>query len=822
MDVENALTIPEGKPARTRALDTLSRCLLAGAILTQLLQLLALLLLSRTSVPSNVLQAMSALFAAAVCGYKAKRSKTQHERRLWTLLLLGVVTWACGQIFYLAHVCGWLPRSSGLISNTLWLFFAFPLVLVASSTPHSTGRDAVAWLDTVQAFIFFSTLYALVFPEPGIITLAFVFQVQSVAILLSFALSYSVTRRGTERKLYQSLATFVLTYAGCSLLGYTGWKHGFPAGSLIDLCWSLPFTLFSIVVLLDRGSGARLPFLTGARQPSPSHLRALSALGLTVMSLAAASVLAAHRPAAGTLTATAVFLLFAVRTSTREWQLHSAHAELKYAALHDPLTGLGNRSLLQSDLDELLCRPTGDPLDRTALLFIDLDRFKMINDGLGHAFGDLLLIRVAEVLRKAVRPQDIVARHGGDEFVILLDQVREAEAEALSGRVNEMLRQPLLLEGRMIHVTASIGLVLAEPGASANSMLQDADCAMYNAKGLGKDRAQIFAPMMLAAAKSRLGLETDLRASLAERAIEVQYQPIYRLGTLRSFLRERLRSASSTAPAGDNAASLGNDSIEGFEALARWRHPQRGLISPADFIPIAEDSGLIIELGKQVLREACFQCQEWNHRFGTRFTISVNVSALQFAQSGLLDEIKATLRVSGLDPRLLKLEITESVLLNQYDAAEQVLSEARALGISVCLDDFGTGYSSLSYLLRFPFDVVKIDRSLVQELDRDHRRAEMVRMVIRLAATLKKKIVAEGVESAAELSRLRVLGCDMVQGFLLSRPHAPAAIELLLASAAMAPLAGQFQALITSTTSPGPLLQHLESHHQPKAASLDA
>ncbi len=753
--------------------------LLAAVLVAQAVHFAALLLPDPVKT-SNLLQAFVPLLSSGVCLYKARRSRTKHQRRLWMQLSFAFVIWVLAQFCYLFTLVSKAMPQFASLSDVLWLLFAFPLLLVASSTPRASGRDPVGWLDTAQACIFFCVLIVLVFPHPGIISLSLAYDVQSVALILAFALRYSITGQGPERAFYRHLAIYAGVYTLCNAAGYAGWDHGLPPGSLIDLCWTAPFTGFSVLVLSAELFAAPAGRVKGRGLAFPTHLHGISALGLAVMSVVASVVLAHHRPVLGSLTLLAAFLLFAVRTSTRESQLHTMHSRFEYSALHDTLTGLANRTMLQRELRRRLESATPESKQRTGLLFIDLDRFKTINDGLGHAFGDMLLIEVARLLALTARPGDTVARQGGDEFVVLLEEVDEPEAEAIAQRVVEALRKPLLLEGRLVHITASIGVVLGGADVTADGMLQDADCAMHKAKGLGKDRALTFAPNMLAAAQGSLELETDLRKALTEHAIQVQYQPIYAVSGAEAAQADRI--------------------MQGFEALARWRHPERGMVSPGDFIPLAEETGLIQELGRQVLRRACEQCHAWNQRFGARLTVSVNVSARQFANPGLLGEITTIVRETGLDPRLLKLEITESVLLSGYQAVEEVLTGARALGIEISLDDFGTGYSSLSYLLRFPFDVVKIDRSFVQQMDRDYSRAEMVRMIVQLAAALNKKVIAEGVESQEELGRLREFGCDMVQGFLLSRPLAPEAMEtLLLAEASLRAPAGIAAGLGTVT-----------------------
>jgi diguanylate cyclase (GGDEF)-like protein len=756
MAATSSAPVAKKKRASKRALDPASKLLLGAAAAVQVAHIGVQLVVVHAERASIALQITASLLACAVCFRRSQRSGYPHERQLWLPLLAGFALWSFAECSYL--LAGWYPSSGSfrLLSDVLGLIFPFPLVLVASAAYKASNRDPVVWFDTAQACMLFGTLIALVYPQPGILTLSQAYQLESLVLLLTIALRYAATERGAERAFYHPLVLFAGIYAGCTVLGETAWRHGLVPVKLIDLCWSLPFTVFSVTAVFAGRDRSYPAYRPRGGFASPSHLRGLGALALAVMSLAATGMLACNRTVPGAVTATAIFLLFAARTSMREWQLHTAHQGLEHSAMHDSLTGLANRSLLQRELTARLEFEAPQAKQRTALLFIDLDRFKTINDGLGHAFGDLLLIRVAELLRAAVRPQDVVARHGGDEFVILLENVDGVEAEELAERVVASLRDPLTLDGRIIHVTASIGVVVSYPGATADGMLQTADCAMYKAKGGGKDRMEAFVPSMLTAAQEKLELETDLREALLKESIDVLYQPIYNLPDL---------------------------TIVGFEALVRWHHPRRGIMDPSEFIPLAEDAGLIAELGRQVLRKACTQCQAWNLRFGVPLRMAVNVSARQFALAGFVDEIATILRISELHPSLLKLEVTESLLLNGYQAAEQELAKARALGMSICLDDFGTGYSSLSYLLHFPFDVIKIDRSFVNHLDHDERRAQVVRMVIELAAQLRKQVIAEGVESVAELERLRSFGCDMVQGYLLSRPLVPREVDAVLLKA---------------------------------------
>jgi diguanylate cyclase (GGDEF)-like protein len=722
----------------------------------QFAHLAVVVLIQHPKIASNAVQMLMAFLTTLLCVYKARRCSERHQRTLWTLIAFSFFIWLVAEIFFLRGLLLHVPHESVPISDALWLFAALPLLLAASSTQQYAGRDAVGWLDTAQSCVFFLIVFALVYHHANIINIATAYNVQNMALLLAFSIRYSSVRSGPERNFFGNLAIYSSAYVICSSIGYYGWARNL-GGPLIDLCWTLPFTAFG-ALMLCRDHPNTEPRRWTRRVLAPTHLHGVSASGLAIMSVVGSAVLVRHYPATGGLALAVSFLLFAVRTSIREWQLGAAHSELEYSALHDPLTGLCNRRMLEQELNAQLAQVGPFSAKRAGLLFIDLDRFKTINDALGHSFGDLLLSRVAELLRAAARPEDIVARQGGDEFVILLREVEASEAEAIAQRVIDVLRAPLLLEDRLVQVTASIGIVLSLPGSDADGLLQDADCAMYKAKGMGKDRAETFAPNMLTTAKRKLELETCLRQTLAENAIEVHYQPVFGLPEL---------------------------SVRGFEALARWRHPVHGIIAPAEFIPVAEDTGLIIELGRQVLEKACHACRKWNLRFNTGLRIAVNVSGHQLSDPGFLMDTIQILEAAQLSPSLLKLEITESVLIGNYNAVEEVLSKARTLGIGVCLDDFGTGFSSLSYLVSFPFDVVKIDRSFVTRFDEDPRRSALVRMIIELATTLNKKIIAEGVETEAELELLRELGCNMVQGYLLSQPLLQEAVESMLANAAI-------------------------------------
>jgi len=441
-----------------------------------------------------------------------------------------------------------------------------------------------------------------------------------------------------------------------------------------------------------------------------------------------------------------------VAERTRELTLVNEHlrqseARLSHEATHDVLTQLPNRALFMDRLGRALERARRYPGYGFAVLFLDFDGFKVVNDSLGHTLGDRLLVKIARRLEGGLRAADTVARLGGDEFVILLEEVREPQdAGAAAERVLAQLAQPFELDEHRVFISASIGVVLSRLGyAQADDVLRDADIAMYQAKSLGKARFAIFDAQMRARAIQRLNLESELRHALERQQFSLHYQPIMDL--------QRRR-------------------LSGFEALLRWQHPERGNVPPGDFIPVAEETGLIVLIGQWVLHEACRQLAEWQTRFepDPPFTISVNLSARQFKQVDLAQQVAETLAATGLSAQRLKLEITESAIMEEAQAAIATLSQLRALGVQVQIDDFGTGYSSLSYLHRFPVDTLKIDRSFIWRMGVDGDNAEIVRTIITLAHDLGMSVIAEGLETTEQLERVTRLGCEQGQGYLISRP----------------------------------------------------
>ena len=420
-----------------------------------------------------------------------------------------------------------------------------------------------------------------------------------------------------------------------------------------------------------------------------------------------------------------------------------AERQLLYNAFHDSLTALPNRALFIDRVDHALNRLRRDGTQSFAVLLLDVDHFKNVNDSLGHAAGDQLLVQIGERLSRSVRAADTVARFGGDEFTVLIERVTDAaDATRTSARIQEEIAAPFRIGDSEIFSSASIGVIVAGPEyETAEQIVRDADTAMYRAKAQGRARAEIFDARMRAEAVARLQLETDLRRAIERDELRVFYQPIVRLATGQPI---------------------------GYEALVRWQHPAKGLVSPGLFIPVAEETTLINVIGQYVLGEACRQSTNWPGRY-----VSVNISGRHFTQGNLVEDVRTALAQCALQASALNIEVTESILMLQPDAALSTMNQLRALGCQIALDDFGTGFSSLSYLHRFPIDRLKIDRSFVRDATRDRKNEEIIRSILALGSGLGIDVIAEGIETPDQRDLLLAMGCQYGQGYLFARP-APA------------------------------------------------
>lgn len=439
-----------------------------------------------------------------------------------------------------------------------------------------------------------------------------------------------------------------------------------------------------------------------------------------------------------------------METSTR---LQKLNGQLKYGVFHDPLTGLPNRNYITNEISNAIKRKKQNASYTFAVAFIDLDRFKIINDSLGHNYGDRLLIEVGKRLKSSLRSNDKIARLGGDEFVIFLDDIRDSsDAGRIIGRLLEQLKKPFNIGENEITTSASIGIVLSNKDYDVpGEYLRYADITMYRAKNMGKNRYEFFDAEVNQHAMENLKLENDLKYAIQKNQFRLFYQPIF---------------------------SLNTNEIAGFEALLRWRHPELGMIFPEDFIPLAEETGLIVPIGKWVIYEACRRASQWQNLVGSRpLTMNVNLSPIQLSQLEIASDIEQIINDTGIIPGNLHIEITESAIVKDIKTSQYMLEQIKRMGVGIYIDDFGTGYSSLSYLNEFPFDAVKIDRTFVQEIKGSRG---LLKNIIQIAHELNMSVTGEGIESQEQLSRLIELGCEYGQGYYFSRPVDSDSVDTLL------------------------------------------
>ena len=631
----------------------------------------------------------------------------------------------------------------------------------------SVGALALFWHLLMGSYAHDATLGGL----GKVVTMAYPVMDLGVLFLVVNSLLFAGVRRTCDKLIAAAIAVMVVA----DFVYDVQVLHGtYATGNAVDAGWLISYVLL--------GAAALHPSMATDAPPRPEDLHrrrwmpVVAVAGFVSPAILFASSVMHVAVDVRVLSATSIllFALVALRVSwlftrvanqTAELRKHAdslqaslasqqlLEDDLRHQAFHDSLTGLANRALLQDRVEHAVAasrRSTG----LVAVLFCDLDGFKTVNDSLGHQRGDELLIAAGKRLLSVVRSGDTVARLGGDEFAILMDDVADpALAIRLAERIVEVLRQPMEVAGRSISLSVSVGIAYGDGRQSVELLLSEADSAMYAAKSTGKDGFQIFQTAMRSHAVERLELTNSLRGALDRSEFSLQYQPHF---------------------------SLYDGRLEGFEALARWHHPTQGDVPPAVFIPLAEETGLILSLGRWILEAACLEASKWHAPDGRPLTISVNISGRQLQHESLVDDVRAALAYSGLTPDRLILEVTESMLMTNPERSTAVLGALKAMGIHLAIDDFGTGYSSLSYLRQFPVDVLKIDKSFVDPLtDPTSEGAAFIKTIIRLAHDLHLSTVAEGIEDGQQRDTLTALGCDSAQGFLLSRPlNATAARQL--------------------------------------------
>ena len=646
-------------------------------------------------------------------------------------------------------------------------FVALGVALAGASTP---GRDQAALALVLAGAMVLGGLRPLPFTagtklalDTSVLVAAVLLFEPAVAMLIAGSgkmAAQALRRQPRDQTLFNTALMVLLAAAGSLLLAASDWDVGLlnvhnPEPVLVVVAvgvalWLLnALAVAAIVALQTRGFLPRV-WLRAVVGGGPGDVLAhLVQVGLGVM---AAGLAHGHsRPLALLLIpAGAAYPSLAHHFRERR----RAEAALAHQATHDPLTNLPNRVLFLDRLTKAL-EPAHRSGGQVGVLFLDLDRFKFVNDSLGHDAGDALLVALADRIRSRVRPGDTVARLGGDEFVVLLEELADRSvAGAVAERIAAVVAGPVALDGHEVTVSVSVGIALARAGhATPIEVLRNADAALRWAKDGGKACCVVYEPWMGERLRERVALEGELRQALARDELRVAYQPIVEVGTGR---------------------------IEGVEALVRWRHPERGILLPGAFVSLAEETGLIGPIGAWVLEMACRQGRAWHDHFPAPPVVGVNLSARQIQQPDLVESVERILRETGLEPSLLRLELTESAVMADPEGAAATLRRLKGLGVQLALDDFGTGYSSLGSLRRFPIDLLKIDRSFVAGLGQDEADEAIVQAVVEMAPALGLRVVAEGVETPRQLEWLRNLGCELGQGYHFARPLPAEAVTTLL------------------------------------------
>jgi diguanylate cyclase (GGDEF)-like protein len=626
----------------------------------------------------------------------------------------------------------------------------------------SMGALAISWHFLMNSYVHDSTLGTF----GMLVNLAYPIMDIALMFILFRALLFGESRRPFHKLLAVAM---IVMFMGDFTYDLLVLHNSYDTGSPSDALFLIEYVLIGVAALHPSVAGAtseagaadvasdrpetsdrhRIPIVILAGFIPPTILVVTASLGVSVNVLVMASL------------CVAVFAVICLRMiwligriSRQSLEMKENEADLRHMAFHDELTGLANRALLYDRVEQALASMTRSGRS-VALCFGDLDGFKTVNDTLGHHIGDTVLVKAGVLLESIVRPGDTVARLGGDEFAVLMVELEDpATAVEFAGRIVSVLHEAVEFEGNQAGISISVGVAFADSTTPVEQVISEADAAMYEAKASGKDRVEVFQSSMRTRLLERLELTSGFRGSLERSEFFLEFQPIF---------------------------SLGDRRLRGFEALVRWQHPTRGLVAPLDFIPIAEETGFIVPLGRWVLVEACEQLAAWSALPAAHLTLAVNLSRRQLVSPHLVDDVRSALALSGIEPQQLILEVTESGLVEHPEQATSALTELRALGIRIAVDDFGTGYSSLSHLQRFPVDVLKIDKSFIDPLNEaEPASSALVTSIIGLAHSLSLEVVAEGIEREGQFERLIELDCDYGQGYLMGRPLDPQKSKALI------------------------------------------
>jgi diguanylate cyclase (GGDEF)-like protein/PAS domain S-box-containing protein len=707
-----------------------------------------------------------AVIAAALEGFVASwRTSKRWTSRIGTPAMIALAMLGCANAFETARglILQMNGSSSGLILTALLAFAVLYYVSITLLTStlfalkNSTPLEPMAWLRSLGwiglAYITSASIAGLLFLSFERFGLAVLLvSVPVIVMFLSTLHSYFQRKEDDERHVEELKAS--------ESRFHSAFTHAAIGMALVSTEGRFIQANKAFCEMLGRTSPELLASDLRALVNEADH----SSLQELISKMVAGQLASAHAEVRG-LHRDGSDVWMAINLSlARDWQFRThnlivqaqdisarrrAEAELYHNAYHDNLTQLSNRTHFNEQLNRAIARVHRNPEQRFAVMYLDFDRFKMVNDSLGHKAGDELLVNLAKRLKATIRPTDVLARLGGDEFAILLEDLhRQRDAVDLTERIQRELQKPFQLGSMEVAISASIGITFSTNGyQTSDQIIRDADIAMYKAKSKGKAQYALFDSSLHQHVTSQLKLESELRKALGLGQIFLDYQPI---------------------------CSLADRQLIGFEALVRWQHPERGLLEPATFIPIAEETGLIVPLGNWVLTEACRQMREWrNIKGSSSLGMSVNVSSLQLTHPDFLSLVHQALHAADLKPSQLTLEVTESVLMNGIENAVSTLSALREMGITLSIDDFGTGYSSLSYLATLPIDALKVDRSFIERMSVDAEGGEIVKAIFKLGQALDKRVFAEGIETRQQLSQLQELGCEFGQGFLLSRPVDP-------------------------------------------------
>ena len=706
--------------------------------------------------------------AAAGAAWAASRrcSADPRLRSAWRLLSLALASNLLGDVIWTVYeLVGSQPYPSA--ADGFYLLF-YPLMLwgvlrFAADSPSIAERARLG-LDLAIVAIGGLVVVIYVYLGPTITeggssalerTVSIAYPVGDAVLLVGLA--SVLVRRGAPSSVraLQFTAAGVLCFIIADLIyGYITLHGTYAGGNPNDSLYLIAMALLAIAGTLQAAPAASVAAIhdRGRRRAAWAPYAAIG------IALAVLLVIRRRDPLLPDLAVLAAAVVLVILVSVRQYlaqrDLVRAQRRLSHQSLHDTLTGLPNRALVMDRAEQMLARARRESA-RVAALYVDIDNFKHVNDNFGHAVGDEVLRAVAARLTSVIRDADTVGRIGGDEFVVLLDNLTlDVGPELAAERICQALAQPVELrdaDPHTISVTATVGIATG-PRGSVDELLRDADYALYEAKASGKNRVLTFESRMQTAAQDRIALELDLKEALQQEQFFLLYQPTF---------------------------ELQSETVTGVEALIRWRHPRRGIVAPNAFIPVAEESGLIVPIGRWVLYAACRQAAAWR-RAGSELGMSVNVSARQLDQYSLVDDVRGALDLTGLDPSALTLEITETSLMTNPDASAHTLRALKSIGVRVAIDDFGTGYSSLAYLRQFPVDALKIDRSFISAIATSREAKALIHMLIQLGKTLGLQTLGEGIEERDQLRHLQSEHCDAGQGFLFARPLEPHAIQHLL------------------------------------------